>query len=129
LFFCEKASFVHLPTEQEQVPKEWAIANQKSACNQNIQSHFNSKPLLHFTFTPSVVPLVLQFLEHLDSLAEQFAITESSDFYTWPLHHDQAHQTLKQLGSLCGCEITARNNYLNDWDYFSSAYSSPHSPP
>jgi hypothetical protein len=108
LFFCETAQFVQVPLEQEQVPKEIA------QCNQNILAHFKSKPLLHFTFNPANVPLVLKFLEQLDSLAEQFAITESQDFYTWPLHHDPAHQTLKHLGSPCGCETTARNNYLND---------------
>jgi hypothetical protein len=76
LFFCEKAHFVQVPLEQEQVAKE------NSGCNANIQAHFSSKPLLHFTFTSSVVPLVLSFLDNLGNLAQQFAITESSQFYT-----------------------------------------------
>src|SRR5205814_6246767 len=77
LLFCEKAQFIQLPTEQAQVPQEL------KRCNQNIQSHFSSKPLLYFTFLPPQVPLVLQFLEHLDRLAEQFAISESSQFYSY----------------------------------------------
>ncbi|MCE8159342.1 MAG: hypothetical protein I3270_02520 [Candidatus Moeniiplasma glomeromycotorum] len=123
LFFCETAQFVQVPLEQEQVPQEL------KQCNQNILAHFKSKPLFYFTFSPPAVPLVLQFLEHLDSLAKQYDIESSADFYTWPLHHNQAHETLVQFGSLCGCEIQARNNYLHDWDYLASAYSSPHSPP
>jgi len=108
LFFCDTAQFVQLPLEQEQVLQEL------KQCNQNILAHFKSKPLLHFTFSLSAVPLVLQFLEYLDTLASQFAMESSTDFYTWPLHHNQAHQTLRSLGSLCGCEITARSNYLNN---------------
>jgi hypothetical protein len=76
LFFCETVQFVQVPLEQEQVPQEL------KHCNQNIQSHFKSKPLLHFTFSLPAVPLVLKFLAQLDSLANQFAITESSQFYT-----------------------------------------------
>jgi hypothetical protein len=75
LLFCETAQFIQLPLEQEQVPKEL------NSCNQNIQSHFKSKPLLHFTFNPTNVPLVLQFLNQLDQLSEQFAVPESSEFY------------------------------------------------
>jgi hypothetical protein len=75
LLLCEKAHFIQLPLEQEQVPREL------NACDQNIQSHFKTKPLFHFTFNPANVPLVLQFLEQLDNLAEQFAVIESSDFY------------------------------------------------
>jgi len=37
---------------------------------------------LHFTFSLPAVPLVLQFLDHLDNLAHQFEITSSVDFYT-----------------------------------------------
>lgn len=122
LLLCEKAQFIQLPLEQELVPKEL------NSCDQNIQSHFKTKPLFHFTFNPQNVPIVLQFLEQLDNLAEQFAISESSDFYFWPKKHDSAHETLKQLGSLCGCEIKARNSYLNEWDYFTSNYSTAGPP-
>jgi hypothetical protein len=76
LFFCETVQFVQVPLEQEQVPQEL------KHCNQNILAHFKSKPLLHFTFSLPAVPLVLKFLAQLDSLAHQFAITESSQFYT-----------------------------------------------
>jgi len=76
LFFCETAQFVQVPLEQEQVPQEL------TQCNQNILAHFKSKPLLHFTFSLPTVPLVLSFLDHLDTLAHQFEITSSADFYT-----------------------------------------------
>jgi hypothetical protein len=74
LLFCETAQFIQLPLEQEQVPKE-------VGCNQNIHSHFKSKPLLFFTFSPPAVPLVLQFLDQLDHLAKQFDTESSADFY------------------------------------------------
>ena len=122
LLFCEKVQFIQLPLEQEQVPRE---LNQ---CDQNIQSHFKTKPLFHFTFNPTNVPIVLQFLEQLDNLAEQFAISESSDFYFWPKKHDSAHETLRQLNGVCGCEIKARNSYLNDWDYLTSNYTTSGPP-
>jgi len=91
LFFCETAQFVQVPLEQEQVPQEVEQkdftknpdrVSLKSVCNQNILAHFKSKPLLHFTFSLPAVPLVLQFLDHLDNLAHQFEITSSADFYT-----------------------------------------------
>jgi hypothetical protein len=123
LFFCETAQFVQVPLEQELVTQELKL------CNQNILAHFTPKPLLHFTFSTEAVPLVLSFLAHLDSLAHQFAITESSDFQIWPVHHNSKCETIRNLGSLCGCEITARNNYLNDWDYFSSQFTTIPGPP
>lgn len=142
LFFCETAAFVQVPLEQEQVPKECSeaesagkaseskqcseaecySAKQQATCNQNIHSHFQPKPLLHFTFTPASVPLVLQFLDQLDNLVEKFAVEESQEFYTWPPHHNQAHQTLRSLGGLCSCEITARNTYLNYWTHSADTY-------
>ena len=123
LFFCETAQFIQVPLEQPLVPKEIEQSDRvslKSVCNQNISTHFKPKPLLHFTFAPSVVPLVLQFLEQLDAQASEWAVESSQDFYTWPPNHDPAHQTLRQFGLLCGCEITARNTYLNYWTHLAS---------
>ncbi|MCE8163085.1 MAG: hypothetical protein I3274_02605 [Candidatus Moeniiplasma glomeromycotorum] len=123
LFFCETAQFIQLPLEQEKVPKEI------STCNQNIHSHFKSKPLLHFTFSPQTVPLVLKFLDQLDNLAQQFEVESSQDFYFWPnKRHDFQHETLRNSGSPCGCETQARNTYLNYWTHLASDYSSAQPP-
>lgn len=119
LLFCDQAQFIHCPVENSQVTKELG------QCSSDINHHFTAKPLLRFTFLPQTVPIVLQFLEKLDTYSRQFAMEESQDFYTWPPHHNQAHQTLRELGGLCGCEITARNTYLNYWTHLTSAHSPP----
>jgi hypothetical protein len=108
LTLCQTAQFLHLPLEQDQVPKE--LAN----CNQAITSHFKPKPLLHFTFHPQSAPLIRQFMEQLDTYAQEYEIAESAQFYTWPTYHDSAHQVLKEQNGLCGCEVSARTTYLNN---------------
>jgi hypothetical protein len=88
LTLCQTAQFLHLPLEQDQVPKEL------TTCNQAITSHFKPKPLLHFTFHPQQAPLIRQFMEQLDTYAQEYEIEESVQFYTWPTYHDSAHQAL-----------------------------------
>jgi hypothetical protein len=46
LLMCHKAEFLHTPLEQEHVPKE------AEQCSNSIYSHFQTKPVLHFSFTP-----------------------------------------------------------------------------
>src|ERR1043165_7026496 len=75
LTFCSSAEFLHLPLEQDQVPKL------KSKCDQTIYHHFKPKPILHFKFTPEYVPLVLSFLNNLDSYASEYDIDEAKDFF------------------------------------------------
>ena len=108
LLLCKSAEFTHIPLEQEQVPKE------VSHCNQSIQAHFQTKPVLHFSFLPENAPVVRTFIENLDTYASEYDMEESQDFLTYPISHDQKHQTIKQLNGLCGCEIRARNQYLDN---------------
>jgi hypothetical protein len=93
LLFCKSAEFLHLPLEQDQVPKL------KSQCDQTIYHHFKPKPILHFKFAPEVVPLVLNFLNNLDFYAQEYDIEESSGFY------DSRFTDLTE----------SRNAYLNQW--------------
>ena len=123
LALCQTAQFLHLPLEQDQVPKEL------TTCNQAVTSHFKPQPLLHFTFTPQQAPVIRQFIDQLDSYATEYEIAESQDFFTWPTFHDAAHQVLKKQGSLCGCETQARTTYLNNWNWFTTDYNSVPAPP
>lgn len=56
------------------------------------------------------------FIANLDTYAQEYDMTESKDFTAYPISHDQKHQTTQQLDGLCGCEIRARNQYLDNWD-------------
>ena len=47
LLLCNKAEFLHTPLEQEQVPKE------AEQCSGSANSHFQTKPVLRFTFDPN----------------------------------------------------------------------------
>lgn len=75
LLFCKSAEFIHAPLEQTHVSKL------KKTCDKTISNHFNSRPLLHFTFKPETVPLVLAFLNNLDHHANLYDMEESKDFY------------------------------------------------
>jgi len=108
LLLCSQAEFLHLPLEQEQVPKD------KSRCDNLIYTHFQTKPVLHFQFAPEQAQIVRNFINKLDTYAQEYDLEESSDFYAYPITHDQQHETTQQLGGLCGCEIRARNQYLNN---------------
>jgi hypothetical protein len=108
LLLCKKAEFLHTPLEQEKVPKE---ANR---CNQSIQTHFQTKPVLHFRFASQNAPAVRSFVDQLDTYATEYDMEESKDFLTYPISHNQKHQTLAKLEGSCGCEIRARNQYLDN---------------
>ena len=109
LLLCHKAEFLHTPLEQEKVPKE------KNLCDQLPYTHFQTKPVLHFQFLPQNAQVVRIFISKLDQYASEFDLEESQDFYFYPITHTQKHQTIKNLGGLCGCETRARNQYLNNW--------------
>jgi len=108
LLLCQKAEFLHLPLEQEQVPKD------KSLCDSLIYNHFKTKPVLHFQFLPENATVVRSFINNLDTYAQEYDMEESSNFYAYPITHDQKHKTLLKLTGLCGCETRARNQYLNN---------------
>ena len=108
LLLCKTAEFCQIPLEQNKVPKEL------SHCNQSITSHFRSKSVLHFTFSPEQSSLVRKFITNLDTYAQEYDLEESKDFYAYPLKHDSEHQLRQELGQSCGCEEQARNQYLNN---------------
>ena len=109
LLLCHKAEFIHLPLEQERVSKE------NGQCDGLPYTHFQTKPVLRFQFTPQNAKLIRAFIDKLDDYAQEFDLEESKDFLTYPITHTQKHQTIKNLGGLCGCETRARNQYLNNW--------------
>jgi hypothetical protein len=118
LLLCSKAEFLHTPLEQEQVPKE------VGQCTNSIYSHFQTKPVLHFSFLPESASLVRSFISNLDTYSQEFDLEESQDFNSYPVIHDQNHQTIKSLNGLCGCETRSRNQYLDNWNmnYYSKSY-------
>jgi hypothetical protein len=99
---------LHTPLEQERVSKE------NNLCDNLIYTHFQTKPVLHFSFTPQNSPIVRQFIDKLDTYAQEYDLEESKDFNSYPVIHDQKHETIKKLQGLCGCEIRARNQYLDN---------------
>ncbi|CAI2198617.1 13790_t:CDS:1, partial [Funneliformis geosporum] len=110
LLLCKKAEFLHIPLEQEQVPKE---ADQ---CSENIQHHFKTNPVLHFSFLPTQASLIRAFMTKLDDYAAEYDLEESKEFLTYPLAHNAQHETITKLGGLCGCDPTkVRNQYLDNW--------------
>jgi hypothetical protein len=109
LLFCKKAEFLHTPLEQEKVPKEL------ERCNNSALSHFQTKPVFHFTFEPSSAPLIRSFIDKLDTYALEYDMEESKNFLFYPIAHDFKHETILKLGGLCPCDpIQARNQYLNN---------------
>jgi len=75
LLFCQKAQFSHLPLEQPHVSKL------KKNCDKSVNSHFQTKPILHFNFAKEAVPLVLAFLNNVDFYSDYFDMSESKEFY------------------------------------------------
>ena len=110
LLLCSKAQFLHTPLEQDQVPKE--IGH----CTNSIYSHFQTKPVLHFAFLPEQAAIIRAFINNLDTYSQEFDLEESQNFNSYPVIHDQNHEITQALGDLCGCEIRARNQYLDNWN-------------
>jgi len=108
LLLCKKAQFLHTPLEQEQVLKE------AQQCSEDIQHHFQAKPVLHFSFTSQNATTVRLFIDQLDTYAQEYDMEESQEFLVYPISHDAQHRTITELGGLCGCEIRARNQYLDN---------------
>ena len=98
--FCQKAQFTHLPLEQLHVSKL------KNKCDQTPTNHFQTKPILHFTFAKETVPLVLAFLNNLDFHADYYDMSESKEFY------DSRFKDLTE----------SRNAYLNHWQLNTDHY-------
>ena len=109
LLLCSKAEFCHLPLEQDRVPKE------NKQCSSTIYTHFQTKPVLHFSFLPQNAQVVRTFIANLDTYAQDYDFEESKDFNSYPIIHDQQHEITQKLTGLCGCEIRARNQYLDNW--------------
>ena len=109
LLLCHKAEFLHTPLEQEHVPKE------AEQCNQSIQAHFQTKPVLHFQFLPENAAAVRAFIDQLDTYTTEYDLEESQDFLSYPITHDHKHETLTKRGGLCPCDpVQTRNQYLNN---------------
>jgi hypothetical protein len=109
LLLCKKAEFLHTPLEQEQVPKEI------NTCDQSILNHFQTKPVLHFTFSSENVPLIRTFIEKLDHYAIEFDMEESQDFISYPITHNFKHISLLKVVGHCPCDPTkVRNQYLDN---------------
>jgi len=109
LLLCQQAEFCSIPLEQPLVPKEL------TACNQSITSHFRTKSVFHFQFLPEQASLIRAFIDQLDTYAQEYDLEESKDFLTYPVSHDQKHETILKLGGLCSCDPQqSRNQYLNN---------------
>lgn len=109
LLLCKKAEFLHTPLEQEQVKKE------AYRCSEDIQHHFQTKPVLHFTFSSQNTPLIRTLVEKLDHYATEFDMEESKEFISYPAGHDTKHQTILKLNGHCPCDPTKlRNQYLDN---------------
>ncbi|CAI2192154.1 7883_t:CDS:2, partial [Funneliformis geosporum] len=91
LLLCKSAEFCHLPLEQERVSKE------NGACDQLPYTHFQTKPVLRFTFLPEQASIIRAFIDKLDTYAEEYDLEESQDFYAYPIIHDQQHELTQQL--------------------------------
>jgi len=99
LLLCKTAEFTHVPLEQEQVWKEGG------QCSGTAYTHFQTKPVLRFTFAPEQAENVREFIARLDEYAEEYDMTESKDFYFYPSEAAREIWTPEQ----------ARNCYLDDW--------------
>ena len=108
LLLCSKAEFLHTPLEQEQVSKE------SGQCNGLLYTHFQTRPVLRFQFAPENAVVIRGFMDKLDHYATEYDLEESQDFNSYPVIHDQNHQTIKSLNGLCGCETRSRNQYLDN---------------
>ncbi|CAI2190290.1 8405_t:CDS:10, partial [Funneliformis geosporum] len=95
LLLCAKAEFCHLPLEQERVSKE------QGTCDQLPYTHFQTKPVLRFTFLPAQASIIRTFIANLDTYASEFDLEESKDFNAYPIIHNPKHETIKSLNGLC----------------------------
>jgi len=102
LLMCDKANFIHVPLEQNEVPKN------KGSCTKSVEHHFQTKSVLHFIFKSQNSELVKNFFAKLDDYANDYQITESQDFYYYPTSETSKDQ--------------ARNHYLNRWTHQISDY-------
>jgi len=110
LLLCKKAEFLHTPLEQEQVKKE------AQKCSEDIQHHFQTKPVLHFSFLAEKASVIRDFINQLDHYATEFDMEESQDFISYPVSHDQKHKSLLKVNGNCPCDPTKlRNQYLDNW--------------
>ena len=89
-----------MPLEQAKVLKAG------NHCDQTIATHFQTKPVLNFTFAKENAQLARSFMEQLDQHAEEYGFTEAKDF------HDQRFPE----------PIESRNAYLNHWKINLSEY-------
>ena len=96
---CKTAEFTHVPLEQEQVWKEGG------QCSGTAYTHFQTKPVLRFTFAPEQAAEVREFIDRLDDYAEEYDMEESKDFYFYPSEAAREIWTPEQ----------ARNQYLDNW--------------
>jgi hypothetical protein len=92
---CQKAEFLKIPLEADEVPK------QKGICNTFATSHFETNSVFHFTFKSEQASLVRSFMEKLDDYALEYDLTEAKDFYFYPQNKPDIS------------EQEARNFYLN----------------
>ena len=99
LALCQTAEFSQVPLEQERVPKE------AKQCSGTPYTHFQTKPVLRFTFPPENVATVRKFIENLDEQANEYDMEESQDFYFYPSEEAREIWT----------PIQARNQYLDNW--------------
>jgi hypothetical protein len=99
LLLCKTAEFSQIPLEQERVGKEGG------QCSGSVAHHFQTKPVLRFTFAPEQAEAVREFIARLDDYAEEYDMEESKDFYFYPSEAARAIWTPEQ----------ARNHYLDRW--------------
>ena len=99
LLLCKTAEFTHVPLEQEKVWKEGG------QCSGIAYTHFQTKPVLRFTFASEKATEVREFMARLDEYADEYEMEESKDFYFYP--SEAAHEiwTPEQ----------ARNQHLDNW--------------
>jgi hypothetical protein len=104
---ADQAEFIKIPCEKTQVPKLG------TNCDQSMLTHFQTKPVLQFTFKPINSQLVQQFFANLDHYAEEYGITEAQEF----------------TDSRFPDPIESRNAYLNRWQTNISEYQTERRTP
>jgi len=73
LLMSKKAQFLNLPLEQTQVPKPLK-------CDQLSYTHFQTKPILLFKFSPNQAETIRNFILNLDQQAQTFDLDGSKNF-------------------------------------------------
>jgi len=92
---CHRAKFNKSPIEQTDAIKELGT------CNKSVNSHFQTKLTLNFTFKPDKLAIIRTFFEQLDNYANLYDMEESKDFYYYPPNQPTIPTQ------------EARNHYLN----------------